>query len=69
MKNLNDREITSRLLSSVNESLPFDRKVYQPGRSGRNIPVNGEFSSRDHYSPGSHSRDDRSFTQSLWGRR
>jgi hypothetical protein len=69
MKNLENREITSHLHSSVNETIPFDREVRQPGRSGRYIPVNGEFSSREHHVTGSQLRDDRSFTQSLWGRR
>jgi hypothetical protein len=69
MKNLSSLEIASHLQSSANETFPFDRTLHQPGRSGRNIPLNGDFSSREHHTPGTHSRDDRSFTQSLWGRR
>ena len=69
MKNLESQEITNHLQSSVNEVFPFDREIHHPGRTGRNVPVTGDFSSRQHNSPGSQLRDDRSFGQSLWGRR
>ena len=69
MKNLNSREIANHLHSSVNESFPFDRLMHQPGRKVRNITASEDFSAQQHHKPESHLRDDRSFTQSLWGRR
>ena len=69
MKNLNRWQIANHIHTSVKETYPADGVVGQPSRSGTNLPTTGEFISRHHGSPGGHSRDDRSFTQSLWGRR
>jgi hypothetical protein len=69
MKNLNRLEIANHLHTSLAETHPYDREIQQPGPSGGNIAITGEYSSRVHSSPGSQFRDDRSFTQSLWGRR
>ena len=69
MKNLRKHEIRNHLFSSVSEVFPFDHEVRPPGPAGGNTATNGYFSSRNHTSPANHLRDDRSFTQSLWGRR
>jgi hypothetical protein len=69
MKNLNRWEIANHINTSVKETYPVDREVCQPVRNVANIPTTGEFASRHHISPEVSFRDDRSFTQSLWGRR
>ncbi len=66
MKNLNRWEIANHIHTSVKESYPVGGERIQPSVSGRNIPTNGEYAS---HSPETNLRDDRSFTQSLWGRR
>ncbi len=69
MKNLNRWEIANHINTSVKETYANGREVCQPLRNVANIPTTGEFASRHITSPESSSRDDRSFTQSLWGRR
>jgi hypothetical protein len=69
MNGLNKREIANHIDTSVNEIFPFDRQIDLPERRGGNITTNGEFAARNFTAPSGHLRDDRSFTQSLWGRR
>lgn len=69
MKNLNRWEIANHLHTSVKETYPYERDTPAKSLRGVKSTSGGEFYSRQHNSPEGHSRDDRSFTQSLWGRR
>lgn len=69
MKNLNRWEIANHINTSVKETYPFNREHPAENFSGGKRTAGVEFSSRQHNNPQGHSRDDRSFSQSLWGRR
>jgi len=69
MRNLNRWEIANHMNTSVKETYPSGREASQPSGNGANIPTGGEFMNRNHSSAERHLREDRTFTQSLWGRR
>jgi len=69
MKNLNRWEIANHIHTSVKEMYPTDRDTPANSLRGVKISSRGEFYTRDSRSPECNSRDGRSFTQSLWGRR
>jgi hypothetical protein len=69
MENLNRWEIANHLHTSVKETSPYDRGLSARGNRTTNSASFVEYFSRSVHTPGSHQRDDRSFTQSLWGRR
>lgn len=69
MKNLDRWEIANHLHTAVKETYPSERETPVASIRGGKRATNGEFSARDHSNPQRHLRDDRSFTQSLWGRR
>jgi hypothetical protein len=69
MKNLNRWEIANHVHTSVKETHPADRELPVTGGRGGKRTHSGEFPSREHATPHGHIREERSFTQSLWGRR
>jgi hypothetical protein len=69
MKNLNRWEIANHLHTSAKETYPSEREIPLPASRGGKRTSAGEFSAREQVNPHGHLRDDRSFTQSLWGRR
>lgn len=69
MADLNRQQTATHLTNSARESLPFNHSGRTRMPLGETAAKNVEINSREHSHPGSYNRNDRSFIQSLWGRR
>lgn len=69
MKNIRRTQLARHLHSAVNETHACRTENAAGPLCESRRGNDGEFSSRDHQTPGIQLRSDRSFTQSLWGRR